>query len=168
MEKNTIPTRKNTWGMIFVRSFFRLFVSFLSRSGNLSLSRPSMLCSYCLNSLMNFAFCMIICISLLWIYDLNMESVNCLIFHHSRLLWLYYFIGSLNLEGNQLLLSDEKKYNSHPKQYMKNDFCSFILSFVRQFFSLARAISLLAAQACCVHNVRVFVRNDKAGGREEI
>ena len=35
-----------------------------------------LLCTHCLNSLMGFAFCMIICISLLWIYDLNMESVN--------------------------------------------------------------------------------------------
>ena len=35
-----------------------------------------LLCTHCLNSLMDFSFCMIICISLLWIYDLNMESVN--------------------------------------------------------------------------------------------
>ena len=33
-----------------------------------------LLCTHCLNSLMYFVFCMIICISLLWIYDLNMES----------------------------------------------------------------------------------------------
>ena len=63
------------------------------------------LCSHCLNYLMNFAFCMIICISLLWIYDLKMESVKWLISHHSQILWLSYFIGLLNLEGNQLLLS---------------------------------------------------------------
>ena len=35
-----------------------------------------LLCTHCLNSLMDFAFCMFICISLLWIYDLNMKSVN--------------------------------------------------------------------------------------------
>ena len=64
-----------------------------------------LLCTHCLKSFMGFAFCMIICISLLWIYDLNMESVNWLISHHSQILWLSYFIGSLNLEGNQLLLS---------------------------------------------------------------
>ena len=33
-----------------------------------------LLCTHCLNSFMDFVFCMIICISLLWIYDLNMES----------------------------------------------------------------------------------------------
>ena len=33
-------------------------------------------CTHCLNSLIDFSFYMIICISLLWIYDLNMESVN--------------------------------------------------------------------------------------------
>ena len=27
--------------------------------------------------------------------------------HHLQVLWLSYFIGSLNLEGNQLLLSDD-------------------------------------------------------------
>ena len=35
-----------------------------------------LLCTHCLNSLMDLVFCMIICISLLWIYYLNMESVN--------------------------------------------------------------------------------------------
>ena len=35
-----------------------------------------LLCTHCLNSLMDFVFCMIICISLLWIHDLNMYSVN--------------------------------------------------------------------------------------------
>ena len=35
-----------------------------------------LLCTHCLNSSMNFVFCMIICISLLWIYDLNIKSVN--------------------------------------------------------------------------------------------
>ena len=35
-----------------------------------------LLCTHCLNSLMDFAFCMIICISLSWIYDLKLESVN--------------------------------------------------------------------------------------------
>ena len=35
-----------------------------------------LLYTHCLNSLQDFSFCMIICISLLWIYDLNMESVN--------------------------------------------------------------------------------------------
>ena len=33
-------------------------------------------CTHYLNSWMDFLFCMIICISLLWIYDLKMESVN--------------------------------------------------------------------------------------------
>ena len=33
-------------------------------------------CTHCLDSLLDFVFCMIIYISLLWIYDLNMESVN--------------------------------------------------------------------------------------------
>ena len=35
-----------------------------------------LLCTHCLNSLLDFVLCMIICISLLWIYGLNMESVN--------------------------------------------------------------------------------------------
>ena len=35
-----------------------------------------LLCTHCLNSLMDFVFCMNIYISLLCIYDLNMESVN--------------------------------------------------------------------------------------------
>ena len=35
-----------------------------------------LLCTHCLNSLMNFAFYMIIFISLLWIYDSKMEIVN--------------------------------------------------------------------------------------------
>ena len=35
-----------------------------------------LLCTHCLNSLMDFAFCMIICTSMSWIYDLNMESIN--------------------------------------------------------------------------------------------
>ena len=35
-----------------------------------------LLCTHCLNSSLDFLFCMIICISLLWIHDLNMESVN--------------------------------------------------------------------------------------------
>ena len=43
--------------------------------GNLN-ELGKLLCTHCLNSLMDFVFCMIICISLLWIYDLNMESVN--------------------------------------------------------------------------------------------
>ena len=34
-----------------------------------------------------------------------MVSFNWLISHHSQVLWLSYFIGSLNLEGNQLILS---------------------------------------------------------------
>ena len=71
--------------------------------GNMNLCK--LLCTHCLNSLMDFAFCMIICISLLWMYDLKMEIVNWMISHHSQVLWLSYFIGSLNLEGNQLLLS---------------------------------------------------------------
>ena len=43
--------------------------------GNLN-ELGQLLCTHCLNSLMDFAFCMIICISLLWMYDLKMESVN--------------------------------------------------------------------------------------------
>ena len=35
-----------------------------------------LLCTYCLNSLIDFVFCMIICIPLLWMYYLTMESVN--------------------------------------------------------------------------------------------
>ena len=35
-----------------------------------------LLCTHCLNSLMDFAFCMIICISMSWIYDFIMEKVN--------------------------------------------------------------------------------------------
>ena len=35
-----------------------------------------LLCTHCLNSLMDFVSCMIICIFLLWIYYLRMESVN--------------------------------------------------------------------------------------------
>ena len=42
--------------------------------GNMNLSK--LLCTHCLNSLMDFAFCMNICIYLLWNYDLNMESFN--------------------------------------------------------------------------------------------
>ena len=35
-----------------------------------------LLCTHCLNSLLEFVFCMIICISLLWIYYLNIESLT--------------------------------------------------------------------------------------------
>ena len=35
-----------------------------------------LVCTHCLNSLMDFAFCIIICISLLWSYYLKMESIN--------------------------------------------------------------------------------------------
>ena len=35
-----------------------------------------LLCTRCLNSSLDFVFCMNICIFLLWIYDLKMESVN--------------------------------------------------------------------------------------------
>ena len=35
-----------------------------------------LLCTHCRNYLMNYVFCMIICISLLCIYQFNMESVN--------------------------------------------------------------------------------------------
>ena len=34
------------------------------------------LCTHCFKSLMNFSFCMIICIYLLWVYYLNTESVK--------------------------------------------------------------------------------------------
>ena len=43
--------------------------------GNLN-ELGKLLCTHCLNSLMVLAFCMIIGIPLLWVYDLNMESVN--------------------------------------------------------------------------------------------
>ena len=60
------------------------------------------MCTHCLNSLMDFAFCMIICISLLWIYDLDMESVNWSISHHSQVVWLSHFKGGLYLWNNEL------------------------------------------------------------------
>ena len=42
-----------------------------------NMNQPSkLLCTHCLNYLIDFAFCMIICISMSRIYDLNMESVN--------------------------------------------------------------------------------------------
>ena len=43
--------------------------------GNMS-QLGKLLFTHCLNSLIDFAFYMIICIPLLWIYDLKMESVN--------------------------------------------------------------------------------------------
>ena len=59
-------------------------------------------CTCCLNSLMNFAFYMKICISLLWIYDLKLESVNWSMSHHLQVLWLSHFKGGLELSSNQL------------------------------------------------------------------
>ena len=35
-----------------------------------------LLCTHCLNSLIDFVLCVIICVSLLWIYYLDMESFN--------------------------------------------------------------------------------------------
>ena len=62
----------------------------------------------------------------------------------------------------------KRKNYSHPEK-TKAELFSFVHYFLRSsVFSLVRAISLLAAQACCVHNVRVFVKNEKAGVREEI
>ena len=61
-----------------------------------------LLCTHCLNSFMDFAFCMILCISLLWIYDLKTESVNWLIYHHLQVLWFSHFKGDLWLLNNQL------------------------------------------------------------------
>ena len=43
--------------------------------GNLN-ELGKLLCTHCLNSWMDFVFCMIICKSLLWIYDLKLEIVN--------------------------------------------------------------------------------------------
>ena len=48
---------------------------FPTKMGNMN-KLCKLLCTHCLNSLMDIAFCMIICTYLLWIYDLNMESVN--------------------------------------------------------------------------------------------
>ena len=61
-----------------------------------------LLCTHCLNSLMGFSFCMTICISLLWIYHLNMESVNWFISHCLQVLWLSHFKGYLDLSNNEL------------------------------------------------------------------
>ena len=61
-----------------------------------------LVCTHCLISLMDFAFCMNICMSLLWIYYLNMESVNWSISHHLQILWLSHFKGELDLYNNTL------------------------------------------------------------------
>ena len=60
-----------------------------------------LLCTHCLNYLTDFAFC-IFCKYLLWIYDLNMESVNWMISHHLQVLWLSHFKGYLDLYNNKL------------------------------------------------------------------
>ena len=85
-------------------SYNKLTGTLPTQIGNMNQLRK-LLCTHCLNSLMYFAFSMILCLSLLWIYYLKIESVNWLISHHLQVLWLSYFIGSLNLEGNQLILS---------------------------------------------------------------
>ena len=86
-----------------------------TKMGNMNLGK--LLFIHCLNSLMNFSFCMIIRIALLWTYDLKRESFNWLISHHAQFLQLSYFIGSLNLEGNKLLLSgDWLGYLNEPRQ----------------------------------------------------
>ena len=69
--------------------------------GNLN-NLGKLLCTHCLNSLMNFVFCMSISIYLLWIYYLKLESVNWSMSHHSQVLWLSHFKEELELFNNEL------------------------------------------------------------------
>ena len=78
------PTKISHYLQVLWLSHFKAYLSLSNNEvtgtlptemGNLN-NLGKLLCKYCLNSLMNFAFCMNICISLLWIYDFKMESVN--------------------------------------------------------------------------------------------
>ena len=62
-----------------------------------------LLCTHCLNSWMNFVFCMNFCLCLLWFLDFYLESVNCSMSHHLQVLWLSYFKGGLDISSNQLM-----------------------------------------------------------------
>ena len=61
-----------------------------------------LLCTHCLNSLLDFIFSTIICKSLLWIYDLKLESVNLLISHRLQFFWISHFKVWLDLSNNEL------------------------------------------------------------------
>ena len=61
-----------------------------------------LLCTHCLNSLMDFAFCFIIYKSLLWIYFEYGECQLTKIFHYLQVLWLSHFKMLLKLSNNEL------------------------------------------------------------------
>ena len=74
-----------------------------------------LLCTHYPNSLMDLAFCMFICKSLLWIYVLKMEIVNWLISQCLQVMFFSHFKGFLYISNNELTgtLPTEIGYLTH-------------------------------------------------------
>ena len=79
LTNQNISLHASFWLFYFIRrldlSNNELMGTLLTEMGNMYYLRK-LWCTHCLNSSLDFVFCMIICIFLLWIHYLKMESVN--------------------------------------------------------------------------------------------